>query len=446
MCKTDIPHLTFNASDPLSPEMDVMMRLLFRTVVTAVIAVLLLGLCSVASEAKTRVPRVSGLTYGGQNWDQGKIRVKWRAVPGARYQMRVAASPGLLGRARVVRTRHAVAWTRSLSRTRPYYVQVRALKRRKVGAWSSSSRYHFVRPASQPIESPVETPTVPATPVPNTRTVYGMNVSPGTSWTNGVRESAADQVNRVVGTYGSLGVAKIFYSGNLPATFNHNYEGLVPGKTVAVCFKPNQSALASGQLDASIRGYINSIPAGWKVMLVNWQEPDDEIWKDKVFTPAQHRAATEQLIDVARANPAYAAGKVEVWDVFMGFSIDVGRWADSAASPRLDGIGWDYYWNKPTTNWGADPAVMLKRMADVNRRIGIKKWGLFETGDNPHANDADGTGRAAFWNRVYVDAANAGYSYVMYFNAIGTTGDHRIIPSTGFGAPVMRVLRTHMTR
>ena len=43
-------------------------------------------------------------------------------------------------------------------------------------------------------------------------------------------------------------------------------------------------------------------------MLVNWQEPDDEIWKDNLFTAAQHRAATERLIDVAHANAAYAAG------------------------------------------------------------------------------------------------------------------------------------------
>ena len=272
-----------------------------------------------------------------------------------------------------------------------------------------------------------------------------MNVSPGTSFTNGVRESSADQVNRVVKTYGGLGVAKIFYSGNLPATFNKSYEGLVPGKTVAVCFKPSQDALANGSLDAAIKGYIDSIPAGWKVMLVNWQEPDDEIWKDKIFTVAQHRAATERLIDVARANAAYAAGKVEVWDVYMGFSIDVGRWQDEVASPRLDGIGWDYYWNKPTTNWDANPATMLKKQADVTKRIGIKKWGLFETGDNPHDNDVDGTGRAAFWTKVYLQTRTQGYSYVMYFNAIGTTGDHRIIPETAFGDPTVVALRTFMS-
>jgi hypothetical protein len=272
-----------------------------------------------------------------------------------------------------------------------------------------------------------------------------MNVSPGTSYTNGAKETAAQQVSRIVSTYGSLGAAKIFYQGNLPATFNKNYEGLVPGKTVAICFKPNQDALANGSLDASINGYINSIPAGWKVMLVNWQEPDDEMWKDNVFTVSQHRAATDRLIDVAHANPAYAAGRVEVWDVYMGYSIDVGRWQDAAASPRLDGIGWDYYWNKPTTSWYADPAKDLKNMVTVTKRVGIQQWGLFETGDNPHSNDTDGTGRASFWNTVYTETKNLDYRYVLYFNAIGTTGDHRIIPETSFGSPVAGVLRSHMT-
>ena len=276
-------------------------------------------------------------------------------------------------------------------------------------------------------------------------TVFGMNVSPGTSFTNGVRESAADQVNRVVSTYGGLGAAKIFYSGNLPTTFNQAYEGLVPGKTVAVCFKPNQAALASGQLDAGITSYLNSIPAGWKVMLVNWQEPDDEMWKDNVFTSAQHRAATEHLIDVTRANPAYAGHRAEVWDVYMGFSLDVNRFQDAAVSPRLDGIGWDYYWNKPVTDWSTDPTVALKKMADRTKALGIKDWGLFETGDNPHLNDVDGSGRASFWAKVYNASAALRYHYVLYFNAIGTTGDHRILPDTAFGGATAKALRLFMS-
>ncbi|MCW2763116.1 MAG: domain containing protein [Marmoricola sp.] len=276
-------------------------------------------------------------------------------------------------------------------------------------------------------------------------TVYGMNFSPGTSYTNGAKETAAQQVNRIVSTYGTLGAAKVFYQGNLPASFNKSYEGLIPGKIAAVCFKPNQVALANGSLDAAINGYINSIPAGTKIMLVNWQEPDDEMWKDHSFTVEQHRAATERLIDIARANPAYAAGRVEVWDVYMGYSLDVGRWEDKAASPRLDGIGWDYYWNKPTTAWSTDPTVALKKMADKTKALGIKDYGVFETGDNPHENDANGSGRAEFWTKVYTKSRDLGYDYMLYFNAIGTTGDHRILPETSFGGPVAAVLRSHMT-
>ena len=192
-----------------------------------------------------------------------------------------------------------------------------------------------------------------------------------------------------------------------------------------MCFKPNQVALANGSLDAAINGYINSIPAGFKVMLVNWQEPDDEMWKDQMFTVTQHRAATERLIDIARANPAYAMDRVEVWDVYMGYSIDVGRWQDSAASPRLDGIGWDYYWNKPTTSWSTDPAVALTKMATTTKRIGIANWGLFETGDNPHANDPDGWVAPCSGRRCTTRARRWATEYVLYFNAIGTTGDHR---------------------
>ena len=129
----------------------------------------------------------------------------------------------------------------------------------------------------------------------------------------------------------------------------------------------------------------------------------------------------------------------------MGYSIDVGRWQDAAASPRLDGIGWDYYWNKPVTSWSTDPAVALKKMADTTKRIGIKKWGLFETGDNPHENDTDGSGRAGFWKKVYDSSKTLGYKYVIYFNAIGTTGDHRILPGTWSGTLTAAYVKTQMS-
>ena len=420
---------------------------LFRLLVVSVCALLLLAVCSTAAEARGgrhSLARVSGVQRTSVDARHARLKISWHPVAGARrYQMRVAVSVPRLRHSHLIRTRTAGGtFTRPLARGRTYVVQVRAVRRHHKGAWSRPSR---VRLGSSPSDVTV---VPPVTPPPNggpSGTVFGMNVSVGSSFTNGARETAADQVNRIVRTYGSLGAAKIFYSGMLPTTFNRNYEGLVPGKTVAVCFKANQVAMANGAYDAAIDRYISSIPSGWKVMLVNWQEPDDEMWKDHVFTVAQHRAATDRLIDVAHANPAYRAGRVQVWDVYMGGSLYMGRWQDSAPSPRLDGIGWDYYWNHPTTDWNTDPNLALRKMVDVNRRLGIPHNGLFETGDNPHPNDPSGAGRAAFWNRVYSDAANLGYDYVLYFNAIGTTGDHRIRPDTAFGASTASVLRGYMS-
>ncbi|HZJ04124.1 MAG TPA: hypothetical protein VFD59_01480 [Nocardioidaceae bacterium] len=415
-----------------------MLHRILRLFVTALCSVVLLALCTTTAEAKgAGAGRVTGVARAGQSWAHSKLKVRWKAVRGASaYQVRASVARKNLKKNRG-KVSHSPRGTyiRKLNRNRAYFVQVRAIKNHKPLAWSAVKRFRFVRPGRH-----VSTTGSHG----SSRTVYGMNVSPGSSYTNGARESAAQQVSRIRGTYGTLGAAKVFYQGALPATFNRNYEGLIPGKVAAVCFKPSQTALANGSLDASIKRYVDSIPAGWKIMLVNWQEPDDEIWKTHQFSAAQHRRATEGLIDVVHSNPAYAQGRAEVWDVWMGFSIDVGRWQDSAASPRLDGIGWDYYWNTPTTSWHDNPAADLRRMANVTKRLGIKQWGLFETGDNPHANDDAGRGRAAFWKKVYASSDALGYSYLLYFNAIGTTGDHRIRPETSFGGPTAALLRSHM--
>jgi hypothetical protein len=265
-----------------------MLHRLLRLFAAATCAVMLLALCTATAEAKRKhhVPRVTGVARVGQDWHQGKLKVRWRAVRGAKYQMRVAPSRARLANAKRVRTRSPKgAFTRVLNRNQAWFVQLRALKKGAHGKWSRARKFRFIKRSAGS--------TVPTRNPGRGSTIYGMNVSPGTSFTHGARESAAQQVSRIKRTYGSLGAAKIFYQGRLPATFNRNYEGLVPGKVVAVCFKPNQTQLANGSLDASIKRYIDSIPAGWKVMLVNWQEPDDEIWKEHRFTAAQHRAATE---------------------------------------------------------------------------------------------------------------------------------------------------------
>jgi hypothetical protein len=272
-------------------------------------------------------------------------------------------------------------------------------------------------------------------------TLYGMNVSPGSSFTNGVKETAQQQGDRIRSTYGGLPVCKYFYSGALPAKYNAANEGQAP--VTAVCFKPNQDALANGSLDAAIRGYLDSVPSEKKVLLVNWQEPDDEMWKSNLFTSAQHKAATDHLCDVVHAHAAGKDGRAEVWDCYMGFSLDVNRFDWNAVSPKLDGIGWDRYWNNANGH-PENSAAQMKQMADLTKSHGIKKYAIFETGDNP-TTFADGKARATFWSKVYDDAGTQGYSYICYFNAIGTTGDHRMLPGQAYSDPAISVLKGHMS-
>ena len=70
---------------------------------------------------------------------------------------------------------------------------------------------------------------------------------------------------------------------------------------------------------------------------------------------------------------------------------------------------------------------------------------MFETGDNPHDERHRRFGSQGFWKKVYDSSKTLGYSYVIYFNAIGTTGDHRMLPGTAFGDRTAALLRSRMS-
>lgn len=276
-------------------------------------------------------------------------------------------------------------------------------------------------------------------------TLYGMNISPGTTFTNAAKESSVQQRDRVVATYGGLSVAKVFsMGGNPPSVFRPGMEGLVPGKVAFIGFKPDQNALARGDFDAQLRSYCASVPVGWKIMFINWQEPDNELWKEKIFTDAQHKAASDHLSEVVHDTPAYKDGRVEVWECFMGWSLDAAsgnRFRDAAVSSKVDGIAWDYYWNNKSDVTSGFEAP-LQRMLAKSKQFG-KPTALLETGDNPDT-FANGADRAAFWTKVYIRAEELGYKYVIYFNAIGTTGDHRILPGQSYSEPLRKMLASRM--
>jgi hypothetical protein len=144
----------------------------FLRIIAAVISgVVLLGLCAATADAKS-LPRVAGLAKAGQVASKAKVKVRWHAVPGARYQMRVAAAPKRLARAHVIATRVPRAYTPRLVNRKTYYVQVRALRGGAKGRWSrvkavrlvksAAVSVHHHRPPSDPNLGPVRFSSVAA--------------------------------------------------------------------------------------------------------------------------------------------------------------------------------------------------------------------------------------------------------------------------------------------
>ncbi|RNL63158.1 hypothetical protein EFK50_15750 [Nocardioides marmoriginsengisoli] len=127
----------------------------------ALLAALVVGLAIPAAEAKAAsVPKVGGLAAAGQDWFNSKLKVRWKRVARARYQVRWAAAPAKLAKAKIYGTTATSATSPTLNRCVPAYVQVRAVRGRKAGAWSTTKKLLFTNTRPGPI-------TMTGTGVPN---------------------------------------------------------------------------------------------------------------------------------------------------------------------------------------------------------------------------------------------------------------------------------------
>lgn len=127
------------------------MLLLRRLVVTGLFTVLLVSGAAVPATAGT-VAQVSGVKVAGQDWCAAKLRVRWDAVRGASYQVRSASSKAGLRAARPVPARRNRAAVGPLSLSGTSYLQVRAVKNGRFGAWSRAREARFAR---NPLDKPV---------------------------------------------------------------------------------------------------------------------------------------------------------------------------------------------------------------------------------------------------------------------------------------------------
>jgi hypothetical protein len=106
-------------------------------------AITLLGLAIAPSNAAA-VPKVSGMTIAKQDWYNAKLTVRWKAVAGATYRLRWARNSKMTGATTPLTTRTAAGTTVGpLDRGAVWYFQARAVKKGKVGAWSSAKRAPF---------------------------------------------------------------------------------------------------------------------------------------------------------------------------------------------------------------------------------------------------------------------------------------------------------------
>lgn len=124
-----------------------MMRRLNRVLIALLCALLVVSMGASAAEAKKgkKGMRVSAVTRAGQDWYHGKLLVKWRAVPGASYQMRWAYTPSKLSYSRLVGSgTSGGTYTGTLDRGKTWYVQVRAVRSGQIGPWSKTRGLRFI--------------------------------------------------------------------------------------------------------------------------------------------------------------------------------------------------------------------------------------------------------------------------------------------------------------
>lgn len=127
-----------------------MLLLLRRLLVTGLFAVLVVTGAEVPATA-AGVRQVSGVKITGQDWCAAKLRVRWDAVRGATYQVRSAPSRAGLRKARPVAVRRNRAAVGPLSLIGKSYLQIRAVKKGRVGSWSSVREGRFARnPLAKP--------------------------------------------------------------------------------------------------------------------------------------------------------------------------------------------------------------------------------------------------------------------------------------------------------
>jgi len=193
----------------------------------------------------------------------------------------------------------------------------------------------------------------------------------------------------------------------LPATFDVTQgNALAPEHRLKMSFKRLPAQILDGSYDAKIKGYLDSVPAGWTVGVTYWHEPNCEIahgppctatW----FSAADFKAAWYRIGDLIK-NSTSAATLIPMPN-YSGpgnGSFDDSWMVQRASMPADSILTWDKYGNPPPPiNALPDPSkpyrglyptptnVYSATMAATARLGWADSWGITEF--NAPRRDAD---------------------------------------------------------
>lgn len=197
--------------------------------------------------------------------------------------------------------------------------------------------------------------------------------------------------DELIGLFGGMGVRRSFDGGKGVDPFLKTYQAqdIARGAASAYSFKYTPSEVIAGQHDAALRRFFQGIKDNHPVYWTYWHEPDDELYKDKKFTPADYRAAWKHIRRIADSVKA-SRPNLEIYAtlIIMEYSMrpDIAK-SRPLLGPNgmypgddvIDVFGVDVYNTNATKGEIVAPANKYEKVIRFAREHG-KPWAIGEIG------------------------------------------------------------------
>ncbi len=235
--------------------------------------------------------------------------------------------------------------------------------------------------------------------------IYGVNAGNG----------ANDSFTKRITEFGRVPIARVYYpesQNGLGANglFNTAKEG--GAESIAqVSFKTLPVNILNGSWDAKLTTYVQSIPAGFQVMLTYWHEPNAEL-NSGLFTAADYVNAWVYISNLMVSLGVVASGRVICAPNYTSPSTQSGvAWSRTwIPDVTLMHVGtrltWDAYGN-PYGGTGLDSAYppvaqVIDPALVENAATGYTNWGITEFNTPQRNHDPSATAQTQ-WIQDYID-------------------------------------------